>query len=94
MIALVNTKWENRESILLQPVLKSYPTHHSQMITAHVSLENMKKQWTLFIRQMIRTHQLLPSLLQKSSALTQLLSGPEAELNNLHSIHMSYQPLI
>ena len=43
---------------------------------------------------MIRTHQLLPYLLQKSLAPTQLLSGLEIELNNLNSIHMSYQSLI
>ena len=94
MVALINTTWENRESVLLQPVLKAYPTHHSWMITAHVSLGNLEKQWKLFTRQMIRTHQLLTSLLQKPSALTQLLSVIEAELNNLNSIHTSYQPLI
>ena len=45
-------------------------------------------------RQMIRTHQLLTYLLQKTSALTHLLSALEAELNSLNSIHTSYQPLI
>ena len=64
------------------------------MITAHVSLDNMEKQWKLFTRQMIKTHQILTSLLQKPSALTQLLSALEAELNNLNCIHTSYQPLI
>ena len=43
---------------------------------------------------MIRTHQLLTSLLQRPSALTQLLSALEAELSNLNSIHTSYQTLI
>ena len=43
---------------------------------------------------MIRTHQLVTSLLQKPSALTQLSSALEEELNNLNSIHTSYQPLI
>ena len=94
MITLVNSTWENRESVLFHPVLKAYPTHHTWMITAHVSLGNMEKQWKLFTRQMIRTCQLLTSLLQKPSAPTQLLSGLEAELNNLNSIHASYQPLI
>ena len=64
------------------------------MITAHVSLGNMEKQWKLFTTQMISTHQLLTSLLQQPPALTQLLSALEAELNNLNSIHTSYQPLI
>ena len=48
----------------------------------------------IFTRQMIRTCQLLPSLLQKPAAPTQLLSGLEAELNNLNSIYTSYQPVI
>ena len=94
MTALINITWENRESVLFQPVLKAYPTQHSRKITAHVSLGNMEKQWKLFTRQRIRTRQLLNSLLQKPSALTQLLSALEAELNNLNSIHTSYQPLI
>ena len=94
MITPVNMTWENRESVLFQPVLKAYPTHHSWMITAHVSLGNKDKQWELFTRQMIRTCQLLTFLLWKPSALTQLLSALEAELNNLNSIHISHQPLI
>ena len=94
MIALINTTWENRESELFQPVLKAYPTHQSWMITAHVLSGNMEKQWKLFTRHMIRTCQLLTSLLWKPSALTQLLSALKAELNNLNSIHTSYQPLI
>ena len=94
MVALINTTWEHRESALFQPVLKAYPTHDSWMITAHVSLGDMEKQWKLFTRQMIRTHQLLPSLLWKPAAPTQLSTGLEAELNNLNSIYTSYQPLI
>ena len=43
---------------------------------------------------MIRTCQLLPSLLWKPAALMQLLSGLEAEISNLNSIYTSYQPLI
>ena len=94
MIALINTTWENGESVLFKPVLKAYPTHHSWMITPHVSLENMEKQWKLFTRQMIRTCQLLTCLQQKPSATTQLLSALEVQLSNLNSIHTSYQSLI
>ena len=94
MITLINTTQENRESVLFQPVLKAYPIHHSWMITAHVSLGNMEKQWQLFTRQMIRTFQLLPSLIHKPTAPTQLLSVLEAELSNLNSIYTSSQPLI
>ena len=94
MITLINITFEKRESVLFQPVLKAYPTHHSWVITAHESLENMERQWRLFIRQMITMHQLLTSLLWKPSALTQLLSPLEAELNNLNSIYTSHQSLI
>ena len=94
MIPLIKTTQDNRESVLFQPVSNAYPTHHSWMITAHVSLGNMEKQWKVFTKQMIRTHQLLPSLIQKPAAPTQLLSGLEAELSILHSIYTSYQPLI
>ena len=91
MITLINTTtWENRESALFQPVLKAYPTHHSWIITAHVSLGNMEKQWKLFSRQMDRTpQQLLNSFLWKPLAPTHLFSTLEEELNSLDSIHTS-----
>ena len=53
-----------------------------------------EKQWKLVTTQMIRTCQLLTSLLQKPSALTQLLLALEAEVNNLNNIHTSHQPLV
>ena len=84
----------SKESVLFQPVLKVYPTCHSWIITAHVSLGNLEKKWRMFIRQMDKTQQLLKSLLQKPLAPTHLLSPLEAELTNLESIHMSYKPLI
>ena len=64
------------------------------MIAVHVSLGNMEKQWKLFTKQMIRTHQHLPYLLWKPAAPTQLLSGLDEEFSNLNSIYTSYQPLI
>ena len=52
MITLINTMTtqEGWESVLFQPVLKAYPTHHSWIITAHVSLGNLEKQWRMFTR--------------------------------------------
>ena len=64
------------------------------MITAHVSLGNMEKQWKLSTRQLIRTCHLLSSLLWKPSASTQLLSGLKAELNNLNSMYTSCHSLL
>ena len=94
MIALVNTAWDNRESVFFQPVLKVYATHHSWMTTAHVSLGNMEKQWKLFTKQMIRTCQLLSSLIGKPAEPTQLLSELSVTFSNLNSIYTSNQPLI
>ena len=94
MITLIITTWENRDSVLFQLVLKAYPTHHSWMTKAYVSLESMEKQWKLFTRQMVRTCQLLSSLLQNPLAPTQWLSALEAELNSVNSIDTSYQPHI
>ena len=94
MITPVNTTTqENKESVLFQPVLKAYPTH-SWIITAHISLGNLEKQWKMFTRQMDRTLQLLNSFLWKSLAPTHLFSTLQAELNSLNIIHTSYRPLI
>ena len=68
--------------------------HHSWIITAHVSLGNLEKQWKMFTRQMDRTQQLLNFLLQKPLAPTHLFSTLKAELNSLDSIHTSYKLLI
>ena len=96
MVTLVDAivKQENQESVLFQPVLKAYPTHHSWIIAAHVSLGNLEKQWKMFVQQMGRTQQLLNSLQQKPLAPTYSLSALQAELTNLDSIYTSYKPLI
>ena len=96
MITFINatSTQESQESKLFQPVLQAYCMHHSWIITAHVSLGNMEKQWRIIIREVDRTQQLLKSLLQKPLAPIHLLSPLEAELNNLDSIHISYKPLI
>ena len=82
------------ESVLFQPVLKAYPTHHSWIITAHVSLGNLEKQWRMFIKQMGRTQLLLNTLHQKPVAQMYMISALQAELTNIESIYTSYKPLI
>ena len=86
--------WESQVSVLFQPVLKAYPMCHSWIITAHISLGNLEKQWRMFIRQMERTQKLLNSIQQKLLASTHLISTLQAELTNLDSIYTSYRPLI
>ena len=66
---------ESLESVLFQLVLKAYPNHHSWVITAHVSLGYLEKQWGMFIKQMGRTQQLLNSLQQKPLAPTYMISA-------------------
>ena len=96
MITLINTSStrENGESVLFQLVLKAYPTWHSWLITAHMSLGHLERHWKLFTRQMDRTCQIIHSLNQWPSALTQLLSALQTELNNINDIYNSYKPII
>ena len=79
---------ESQESVLFQPVLKAHPTNHSSIITAHISLGHLEKQWRMFITQMGRT-QLLNSLQQKPLAPTYMISALQAELTNFDSIYTS-----
>ena len=96
MITLVNTSStrENRELVLFQPVLKAYPTHHSWLITAHISLGQLEHHWKSFNRQMDKTHQLLQFLSQQPSILTQLLATLQMELTNINDIYISCRPII
>ena len=57
MITIVTTTPTNgsQESVLFQPVLKAYPTHHSWIITAHISLRKLERQWISFIWQLDKT---------------------------------------
>ena len=68
--------------------------HHSWIITAHVSLGNLEKQWRMFVKQMGWIQQLLNSLQQKHLAPTYMISALQVELTNLVSIYTSYKPLI
>ena len=85
---------ESKESVLFQPVLKAYPTCHSWIITAHISLRNLEKQWRLFVKQVEETQQLLNLLQQKPLAPSYIMSALQVELANLDSIYTSCKPLI
>ena len=77
------------ESVIFQPVLQAYPTRHSWIITAHISLGNLECHWKLFNRQLTRTQQFLRSLDQHPSTPTQLLSTLQLELSNIQDIYSS-----
>ena len=77
------------ESAIFQQVLQEYPTCHSWIITAHVSLGCLECHWKAFNRQLNRTWQLLHSLDQQSSAATQQLPMLQVELTNIEDIYNS-----
>ena len=80
--------------MIFQPVLQAYPTRHSWIITAHLSLGNLECHWKLFKRQTIRTHQFLRSLEQYPSASMQLLTTLQLELTNIQDIYKSNEATI
>ena len=75
------------ESVIFQPVLQAYPTHHSWIIMAHVSLGHLEHHWKGFNRLLARTQQSLCFLDKQASALTQLLSMLQVELTNIEDIY-------
>ena len=82
------------ESVLFQLVLKAYPTHHSWIITAHISLGHLEWYWNSLNRQLVRTCQLLQFLSQQPSAPTQLISTLQIELSNIDDKYNSCKPTI
>ena len=80
--------------MIFQPVLQVYPTRHSWIVTAHISLGNLECHWKLFKRQTIRTQQFLRSLEQYPSASTQLLTTLQLELTNIQDIYKSNEATI
>ena len=81
------------ELVIFQPVLQVYPTRHSWIITAHISLGNLECHWKLFNRQLTKT-QFLRSLDQLPSAPIQLLSTLQPELSNIQDIYNSGETTI
>ena len=77
------------ESILFQPVSKTYPTCHSWIITAHISLGHLECHWKYFNRQLDKTHQLLISLTHQPAARSCLLSPPQVELTTISDMYNS-----
>ena len=84
-----SSRRELGESVISQPVLQAYPTHHSWIITAYVSLGNLECHWKASNRQLARTWLLLCSLDEQPSAKMQLLSTLQVELSNIEDIYNS-----
>ena len=96
MITITNasTTKEIEESILFQPVLKAYPTCHSWIITAHISLGHLEHQWKYFNRQMDKTYQVLLFLRHHPAAPTHLLSPLQEELDTINDMYDSCRSTI
>ena len=77
-----------------QARLREYPTCHSWLITADISLGHLECHWKTFSRQMDRTCQLLQVLSQQPSSPTQLLATLQVELTNINDIYITYKPII
>ena len=89
-----SSQMEPGESVIFQPVLQAYPTRHSWIITAYVSLGNLEHHWKLFNGQLTSTQQFLRSLDQHPSAPTQLLTTLQLELSNIQDIYQSSKSTI
>ena len=96
MITLITTSStrEIGESVSFQPVLKAYPTCHSWIITAHVSLGHLECHGKYFNRQEDRTCQLLQFLGQWPAAPTHFISPLQVELITINEIYNSCKPTI
>ena len=89
-----STTKEIGESVLFQPVLKTYPTCHCWIITAHVSLGHLECHWKYFNQQLDKTHQLLLFLTHKPAAPSHLLSLLQVELTTVNDMYNAYKPAI
>ena len=72
--------------------MNTYPTHHSWIITTHISLGDLEKQWKMFIQQKARSQQLLNSLQWKLPAPCYTTHSITGRINKL-GIFTSYKPL-
>ena len=96
MITLTTTSTtkEIGESILFQPVLKTYPTCHSWIITAHILLGHLECHWKYFNRQLDKTHQLLIFLTHQPAVPSHLLSTLQVELTTINDMYNSCKTTI
>ena len=74
--------------------MKVYPTWHSWIITAHISLGHLEYHWKYFNRQLDKTCQLLLFLSHQPAAPTHLLSPLQVELTTIKDMYNSCKPTI
>ena len=85
---------EPGESVLFQPILQAYPTWHSWIVMAHISLGQLEHHWKLFKWQLAKTKQFLMSLERHPSATPLLITTLQLELANIQDLYKSHETLI
>ena len=85
---------EPGESVLFQPVLQAYPTQHSWIVTAHISLGQLEHHRKLFKWQFAKTKPFLTSLEHHPSASPLLITTLQLELSNIQDLYKSHEALI
>ena len=73
---------------------KAYPTHHSWLITAHISLGHLECHWKTFNRQMDRNTSVITSAKSTTICTKSVTSNTQVELTNINDIYISYKPVI
>ena len=91
---MTTSQTEPGDSVLFQPVLQAYPTWHSWIVTAHISLGQLECHWNLFKWQLAKTKQFLSSLEQHPSASPLLITTLQMELSNIQDLYKSHETLI
>ena len=87
---MTTSQTEPGESVLFQPVLQAYPTWHSWIVTAHISLGQLEQHWKLFKWQLAKTKQFLTSLECHPSASPLLITTLQLELANIQDLYKSH----
>ena len=72
----------HHESVLFHSVLRAYPTGHSWIITAHISLGDINRQLHMFSHQKTLAHQLLVKLQSQLLASYSVLNALLDEFSN------------
>ena len=93
-LTAASTTKEIGESVLFQPVLKTYHTCHLWIITAHVSLGHLECHWKYFNRQLDKTCQLLLFLTHQPAVPSHLLSPLQVELTTINDMYNSCKTTI
>ena len=82
------------ELVLFNTVLKAYPTHHSWIITAHISLVYLDRHIHMFNRQKTLVHQLLVKLQDQLPASQLVFNTLLDEFTNIDNTYESYKPTV